>query len=302
MNKSKRTFQCAGCKSTVTGFFGAMRQYCTTECKKKYGAKSVPAMRELKCMGCGNVMVGRIRKQRKFCGIECRGKFGYRPNPKQSVSVPCPVCDVPVEVAPSRQSKSKSGLIFCCTEHFDLWQGRNKLKGTCEVCKKDFVRSPSFIKRGLNKFCSNECRYKSSDFSLQAAQMNKGQQESKINNLERLGYKTLSDLGIEFIPQHVIGDKFCVDAFIPALGIVVQFDGDYWHGNPERFPVRSPRQARRVKLDQSQDRYFLACGFSVIRIWESEFKSDIELVKQKILAEIKRHQGTAPIAQVDCPA
>ena len=258
-------------------------------------AKSRPAFRTLKCEGCGKTVSGHIRKERKFCGIECRGLYGYRPSPKKATTEPCPVCDAPVEVTPHRRSRSKSGLFFCCHEHFDLWQGRNKLKGKCEVCKKDFVRSPSFIKRGLNKFCSNECRYKSRDFSLQVAQMTKRQQEGKTNNLEKLGYKTLSNLGIEFIPQHVIGDKFCVDAFIPVLGIVVQFDGDYWHGNTKRFPVLSPRQARRVKLDQSQDRYFLACGFSVIRIWESEFKSDIESVKQKISAEIKRRQGIAPI-------
>ena len=123
MNKSMRTFQCAGCKSIVTGLFGVKRQYCTTECKKAYGAKSAPAVREITCVGCGKVMFGQIRKQRKFCGLECRGKFGYRPSPKKSVHEPCPICSAPVEVTPSRRSKSKSGLFFCCTEHFDLWQG-----------------------------------------------------------------------------------------------------------------------------------------------------------------------------------
>lgn len=290
MNKAIRTIQCAGCGDTITGSFGARKRFCTDECKKIYGVKGEPQMRAFKCLGCGKESFGHIRKEKKFCDIECRGKFGYKPNPKQGTPEPCAVCGASVDVTPRRRESSKTGLFFCCPGHANEWQGKDKLRGECEVCGKDFVRSQSYIKRGSNKFCSNECRYKSQDFLSQSAQMNKVQQDKTVNNLERLGYKTLSELGIEFIPQHVIGSKFCVDAFLPGLNIVVQFDGDYWHGNPEGFPVLSDRQAKRVKLDQSQDRYFLACGFSVLRIWESEFKKDIEAVKKKMSDAIKDRQ------------
>jgi very-short-patch-repair endonuclease len=280
----------------VSGCFGHRKKFCSQSCKKQHGVKSLPAKREMVCQGCHEVFFGNIRKERKFCGTKCRGLYGYRPNPKNSVIEHCNVCGDPVEVQPHRRKRNSSGLFFCSAEHANIWQGSEKIGGECEVCGKSFSRSPSFLRRGKNKFCSNECRYKSKDFETQIGRMVSKQQNAGINKLEKLGYQTLEELGIQYLPQHVIGNKFCVDAFIPTLNIVVQFDGDYWHGNKSRFPKLSPRQEKRVKLDQSQDKYFEACGFWVVRIWESEFKKDIDLVKNKILERIaarERQQSQA---------
>lgn len=103
--------------------------------------------------------------------------------------------------------------------------------------------------------------------------MNAKQQRIKINKLERDGYEILDELGIQYKPQYLIANKFCVDAFIPEWNIAVQFDGDYWHGHPEKFPNPDERQIRRMKLDRSQDAYLKKCGIRVIRIWESDVKN-----------------------------
>ncbi len=112
--------------------------------------------------------------------------------------------------------------------------------------------------------------------------MNAAQREGTANSLERFGYALLDTLGIDYLPQHLIGNKFCVDAFVPACGLVVQFDGDYWHGNPERFPALSERQKKRVRLDKSQDAYMATCGYRVVRLWEGELKRNPEAAQIRI--------------------
>lgn len=113
-------------------------------------------------------------------------------------------------------------------------------------------------------------------------QMNVDQQNGKETKLERAGYAALDALTIAYFPQHVIGDKFCVDAFVPSLGIVIQFDGDYWHGNPAKFATLDARQRRRARLDHSQDAYMSKCGFHVLRFWESDIKANANVIAERL--------------------
>ena len=117
----------------------------------------------------------------------------------------------------------------------------------------------------------------------------------KESQLERRGYQIIDELGVAYIRQHLIGGKFCVDAFIPGSSLVVQFDGDYWHGNPVKFPNPDARQVKRQQLDQSQDAYMRACGFTVLRFWESDVYQDPDHVRTQL------QQHVAPQAQMPAP-
>ena len=96
-------------------------------------------------------------------------------------------------------------------------------------------------------------------------------------------YDLLDEMGVSHLRQHLIGGKFCVDAFVPAAATVVQMDGDYWHGNPRRYPNPDSRQRKRMSQDRSQDAYMAACGYTVVRIWESELRDDSEAVRRRLL-------------------
>jgi len=84
----------------------------------------------------------------------------------------------------------------------------------------------------------------------------------------------LDDLGIRYFPQYVIGHKFCVDAFVPHAATVIQFDGDYWHGNPAVCATLNRVQRANQGRDRGHDAYMAACGFQVLRIWERDFYHD----------------------------
>ncbi|MDR6330650.1 DUF559 domain-containing protein [Deinococcus soli (ex Cha et al. 2016)] len=97
---------------------------------------------------------------------------------------------------------------------------------------------------------------------------------------ERIGYGILKRLGLPYRAQHLVARKFCVDAYLPEQKVVVQFDGDYWHGHPAKYAALDARQARRVNHDRSQDAYMAKLGYRVIRIWESDLKKRPEAVQE----------------------
>lgn len=170
-------------------------------------------------------------------------------------------------------------LLLCRTP--DRVEGRNKDEYTCKVCGQPFRWSPSRAKTNPI-YCSLECRDKDPERTAMLRRMNADQQAVKINSLERAGYEIIQRTGVHFEPQTMIGGKFCVDAFIPQYGIVIQFDGDYWHAHPDKFAVLSERQHRRVRIDRSQNAYFAKCGYTVLRFWESEVRNSPDDVEARL--------------------
>jgi very-short-patch-repair endonuclease len=104
------------------------------------------------------------------------------------------------------------------------------------------------------------------------------QRRQKPTSLEENGSAILRELGLSFSTQVLISDKFVVDAVVDGTSLVIQWDGDYWHGyrNP------GPRQTKRMNLDRSQDAYMRKCGYTVLRFWEHDVSQSKEMVKDSI--------------------
>jgi len=93
------------------------------------------------------------------------------------------------------------------------------------------------------------------------------QSKKRPTRLEQFMFSVLEDMGVGFEPYAVIKPNFIVDAKIETL--ILQADGDYWHGHP-RFAPLTKRQIAQQRRDAAQDRYLTTCGFTVTRIWESD--------------------------------
>jgi very-short-patch-repair endonuclease len=235
-------------------------------------------VRTIACVSCGRTITGHLRPEQRYCSLPC---YRNSPRPKRMTgrTVCCAVCKKAVYVP-----KARLGLknYFCCTVHANAWQGRNKTSHVCIICDKSFRWSPSRQKNNNVKYCSITCRSQDPAFREQLRRMNLEQQKGRQTAPEKIGYALLDALGANYLPQHLIAGKFCVDAFIPSRGVVVQFDGDYWHGNPARFPTLDARQQRRVRLDRSQDAYMAKCGYHVVRLWESDLLKNLAAVRKKL--------------------
>lgn len=104
-------------------------------------------------------------------------------------------------------------------------------------------------------------------------------QRDKPTRLELRLFGYLSELDISFEPFFLIKPRFIVDARIGNL--IIQADGDYWHGHP-RFNNLTERQLKQQARDKAQDKYLTTCGYTVVRIWESDMSK--ELIKSILKA------------------
>lgn len=85
-------------------------------------------------------------------------------------------------------------------------------------------------------------------------------------------YSELTKLGIFFEKQKLINDKFIVDAYIPALNLIIEADCDYWHS-----------LNRVKKKDYAENAYLKKCGFALLRFSESMIMQNTFNLKKELL-------------------
>ena len=89
----------------------------------------------------------------------------------------------------------------------------------------------------------------------------------------------LKELGYEFFTHQYIkgiNHGYQCDILIPALNLVIECDGDYWH----KYPIGTD-------LDHIRTKELLEKGFKVLRLWECEinimdidkFKEDLDIIQ-----------------------
>lgn len=234
------------------------------------------------CAGCGKEVTGRFRKQQRFCSATC---YSDKPRPERKTGqqAVCDFCGGLFYLPRYRSEKAKH--FFCSLDHQIAWQGRNKDNYTCKICGRGFRWSPSRKAQSV-LYCSLACRDADPDRHTMLIEMNAAQQRGHRTKTETIGYGILDAIGVAYQPQHVIGGKFCVDAFLSKQGLIVQFDGDYWHGHPEKFPNPDSRQRKRMRLDASQDAYMRACGYTVLRFWECDLHTNPDQVRLTLLEHL----------------
>ena len=77
--------------------------------------------------------------------------------------------------------------------------------------------------------------------------------------------------------QHKIS-KYTVDGFDPTTNTIYEFNGDFWHGNPNKYnsndlnPLTNTTFGRLYKNTINREKWFIKNGYNVISIWESDYK------------------------------
>lgn len=112
--------------------------------------------------------------------------------------------------------------------------------------------------------------------------------ERRETSIEKWVRDVLIKLCVPFVPQAPVGN-FVVDFLVPSRQLIIQTDGDYWHGNPAVYTkdFLTPRQRKRRELDRLCDRQAGALGFQILRLWEADIKSNPQHCEQIITEKIK---------------
>lgn len=206
-----------------------------------------------------------------------KGKPNYKR--RTGYNTICDYCGKKIYQNKGQYEKSKNH--FCSIKCANDFQKRNKIELTCKTCGKKFYRSPSWITNKAGYYCSLDCRNKDKEWQLKS-HINANVIQSKrkgLNKLEKEGNIILKEIGIDFVNQKLVCKKFLVDVYIPSKNIVIQWDGNYWHGKNLKYNEMDYRQKKRHRLDKSQDAYMKKMGIKVLRFWEDEvYKKRSEVI------------------------
>jgi very-short-patch-repair endonuclease len=184
-----------------------------------------------------------------------------------------------LNVAKLRENVVKHGDYVCdvCGKQFDTNTGlrshRSYCSSTdeprdvaCHECGEVFKRQ-----RGLtwhmkfHEFGYLEEHIRLTKEGLCAAPVQKRNSDEELRFLEKL--RTFYP---DVVHRHRIdGINHEFDFFVPSKNLIVEYDGDYWHGNPAKHEL-TPAMKKQFRLDQSWTRAVRALGYEVHRVWASE--------------------------------
>lgn len=240
--------------------------YCSMKCK------GIASRKPFTCEECGQqVKTGFQSRSKRWCSRDCAAIARRR-----QADFACEECGQVFTAPPSRLRAR-----FCSPTCHNEWQGRNKVSGECRVCGRAFRVSPSLANR---LYCSLACRDADPVRRAALLDMNAKQAYAYPNRLEQTGYSLLDGLGVPYVRQYAFADKFVVDAAYAPVLVVIQFDGDYWHDR--EGTSEEPRVLRRAALDHSQDNYMRACGWRVLRLWESDIRTAPATCAERVRAHV----------------
>lgn len=98
-------------------------------------------------------------------------------------------------------------------------------------------------------------------------------------------------LGVEYDTQYYLKDlhHFC-DVFIPSKNSIIEFQGDYWHGNPVKYSDEelSEYQRKKVNKDKELREYCNKNGINLIEVWESDYDKDYSGVKALLEEQLNK--------------
>lgn len=110
--------------------------------------------------------------------------------------------------------------------------------------------------------------------------INKSKAEDEIKKIiENIGYNVIGSFRVD--------TKIC-DIYIPLLNLIIEYNGDYWHCNPTKYPKdyynsKKSKYAWEIwNYDKLKVDLIKSYNYNLEVIWESEFKSNIDIIKEII--------------------
>jgi G:T-mismatch repair DNA endonuclease (very short patch repair protein)/ribosomal protein S27AE len=102
--------------------------------------------------------------------------------------------------------------------------------------------------------------------------------------------KQIKELGVGVVHSYRIDTKIC-DIYIPDMNLIIEYFGDYWHCNPNKYKADYFHQKKGITAEQIwyNDRMkvdlIIEYGYNLEVVWESDLKHD----NQKILEILKKY-------------
>lgn len=156
----------------------------------------------------------------------------------------------------------------------------NKGKRLSEKTKRKISKAKRGCKSwNKGKHLSEEHRQKLTESNLRRVQNNLGPFKNTKPELKMK--EILSKLNIPFKHQFRLRNHN-FDFYILNSNILIEVDGDYWHGNPKMFKKLSKMQLEQRIKDDRNNKLAKENNFILLRFWENDILRNEEIVKNKL--------------------
>jgi len=104
--------------------------------------------------------------------------------------------------------------------------------------------------------------------------------------------RIIKKMGFEVKHSYRVDTKIC-DVYIPKLNLIIEYFGDYWHCNPEKYDAdyfnkKKSLTAKQIwDYDKNKIDLIRNFGYNLEVIWESELKNDNKKINQIIEKYVK---------------
>lgn len=184
--------------------------------------------------------------------------------------------------------------VFATHCHFDslfmetIINRHNKVakKAGKKDAKKSFKRFMAKAKRrewALHKYGlpSDESKQKMLEGNAKKLRSNMTAPEKKVETL-------LQEMELEHDAQKVLG-SFIYDFCLPQYRILIEVDGDYYHGHPDKYEKDDLNhlQKKIKRNDLKKDMMASGSNYKLLRFWECDINDNIKQVKKIIMEHIK---------------
>jgi len=289
--------------------------FCNNDCRRAWVATKDKI--HCVCAWCGAEFDRKksqvLGKDNVFCSSKCMGKWrsenlrgsnSYRY--KEKVVATCDQCGQNFLVHESKLKWWQDGKqknIFCSKQCRYNWDKEHFLKENnpnysgghlikCIWCDNEFWATPYEIKRNAT-YCSEKCKHEHFSVVLSKtkewSQIRRGiavksmsKMKSKNTKPERMVKEYLMNKEIKFIEQHPMYEKFVVDFFLPDTNSIIEVNGDFWHGHPDKYGNDEGKtklykvQVKNMKKDKLKKDGLESKGHKVYMVWESDIYNNIE--------------------------
>jgi very-short-patch-repair endonuclease len=111
---------------------------------------------------------------------------------------------------------------------------------------------------------------------------------NKMTEPERIFADMMDELGVEYESQKIIDNKI-FDFYIPSKNVIVEIDGDYFHGNPLIYEEKdlNKMQIRNQRNDSYKEILAKGRGFDLVRVWEYDLKNDYKEQEKRFKKMLK---------------
>lgn len=113
-------------------------------------------------------------------------------------------------------------------------------------------------------------------------------------------HEFLDKLGVRYLYQFEAKDigRF-FDFYLIDDNLIIEIDGDYWHGNPEKYAENelTRRQLKAQRIDEYKNKWALLHSIPILRIWESDIHNNPKKVMETLKNCIKNQQTKLKILE-----